>query len=133
MARRRNRPQRDTTDIANLDELLGPSFSPDPTPLLEPQYDPLTLLEDRRLFHPEPDLTRPALSFDGRHQRLEVPREVRELSNRVGPIHQVGFAGARRVAVCVRRQRRREVLHALKKMGRGGGRRRRNQWSDIKC
>lgn len=40
------------------------------------------------------------------------------------------------VAVCLRRKARREVLFALDKKpkrGRGGGARRRNKWSNVKC
>lgn len=45
------------------------------------------------------------------------------------------FKDARRTAVCIRRQRRKEVLHAFKKTGRGsgGGQKRYNQNSLIKC
>jgi len=48
----------------------------------------------------------------------------------------VGFSHPWQVIVCVRRKRRREVLHALRKTGRGGSKQRkprRNFWSEVRC
>lgn len=49
----------------------------------------------------------------------------------------LGFKSPRRVDLCIRRKERREVLHALGRVGRGGTRRgrryRRNYQSDITC
>lgn len=49
----------------------------------------------------------------------------------------VGFAMPWQVVLCVRRKRRREVMHALGIAGRrgvGAGRRwHRNEWSDVRC
>lgn len=96
---------------------------------------PLSLLEDRRRFHPERDL-RPALSFFGK-PRLVV-RKARKAPARSrmtafsGLSHRIGFQVPKRVAICVRRKERREVLIAN---GAGGSRKpkRRNYWSSIQC
>lgn len=48
--------------------------------------------------------------------------------------HTVRFRLPNLVTLCIRRQLRREVLHALNRTRTGrGGRNRRNIWSDIKC
>lgn len=44
------------------------------------------------------------------------------------------FPTPKSVIICIRRKIRREVLHALRRVGSGGGKkRRRNEWSDIHC
>lgn len=108
--------------------------APDPVDLyLRPirpivSHRPLQLLEDRRLWHPERAF-RPALSF-GRKSRLVVaPTKSRIMS------HRIAFDVPKRVAICVRRKSRKEVLFAKNKAGRGGARRspRRNYWSSVNC
>lgn len=93
---------------------------------------PLTLFEDRRTFHPG-RATRPAFSFNKAASRLVVgaPSFRNDLSARVG------FAVPSKVAVCIRRKDRKEVLHAFNFYGRGAGgvsrRRRRSRFSDVDC
>ena len=85
--------------------------------------------EDRRTFHPLGRALRPALSFPRAAARLVVKPSFRSLSARVG------FEVPSRVAVCIRRKQRKEVIHALKLTGKGAGARfrRRNIWSGIVC
>lgn len=47
---------------------------------------------------------------------------------------QLAFTAPAETLVCVRRSRRKEVLHALKKTGKGGQRKpRRSRWRHVKC
>lgn len=45
----------------------------------------------------------------------------------------IGFDVPKRVAICVRRKQRREVIIAKKLARNGGGAKHRNIWSDVKC
>lgn len=129
---RRSNKQRDTSDIASVDTLLGfpavAPLTPSPAPLLTPfadiGSDPLTEIEDRRTFHPEGE-ARSARSLSGAaNHRLMAPLHHASF--------QIGFEKPKQVLVCVRRKTRREVLFAKKK-GNGGARKRRNYYSGIKC
>lgn len=84
-------------------------------------------VEDRRLFDPE--AVRPA-----RGVTISSAKVVeRSSDSRVGGF---SFGDPSLVAICARRARRREVLHALRRTGRGGGRKRRprrNLYSSISC
>jgi hypothetical protein len=102
----------------------------------------LTQYEDRRLWHPEGDYA-PARSFSKTRHRLEVfPRisyssglsinKVQNLSRTTA--HAIGFSAPNKVLICVRRNIRKEVLHALNKTGKGGQNPpRRNSYSNIYC
>lgn len=113
-----------------------------------PVFEPVS---DRRVFHPS-RVFRPAVLVDGRPVRRYVvaaPRLVRPAAvgrgARAHPSwraprlfelpHKVSFPDPVRTLVCVRRGTRREVLHALKYVGRGsgGGRKRRNELSEVTC
>lgn len=133
MARRRER----YSVPRSLGAMLGSGYPPPapyralPLPTLSAISDLLTLMEDRRLFHPERAF-RPALSFPRAAARL-VPGAVASSSPRSFLASGVRFADPRRVAICVRRKTRREVIMAS---GRGGGfhrRPRRNFYSDVEC
>lgn len=52
-----------------------------------------------------------------------------------GPPVRVGFASPSQVVTCVRRKQRREVLHALRKTGKGSGygKKRRTPLSGVHC
>lgn len=134
MARRRSRGRSaETNDFAssptfeNLNrELLRPAEDLT-SPLTEPFVD--TLLElpaDRRQFSfgeweaPVMVPSSPGQVSTWSPARSPLPRDVR-------------VEDPRNLAVCVRRKDRREVLHALRRVGRGGGKRRRNEWSDVHC
>lgn len=87
----------------------------------------LSLLEDRRSYHPEGRLftKRPFLS---------QPRSASRLVQRSWIGHNVAFANPEHVAVCVRRKARKQVLHAKGVAGRKGLRRpRRSSASGISC
>lgn len=136
MARRgRNRrlEQRDDFSIAN--------FVAVPSPVI---YRPVSVLsDDRRAFHPD-HAFRPVFSpivrdrdVIERYSRVRrgegpPPRPLKEYG--FGGVSRFGFRSPRQVSLCVRRHRRREVLFAMRKTGRGARSvRRRNYWSDVKC
>lgn len=135
--RKRNRDERDTPAIAN-DPVARPSAPPDD---YARRYAPrFTDIEDRRHFHPE--RFEPFKSKTGATAQLRTrdPRKavVRNIAKRLWDRSIIGraqrsspldralriFNEPGRVLVCVRRQRRKEVLHSLKKTGAGGRRNR---------
>lgn len=89
---------------------------------------PTSTFEDRRQWHPE-RAARPALSSPRSAARLVARGHVRDQTKAI-----VAFAAPDRVAVCVRRRRRREVLFARGVGGRRGLRSpRRSFYSGISC
>lgn len=103
----------------------------------------LRFYEDRRTFHPEGRF-RPARSFNKTRHRLVMSdyRKTRKNIKRnnfiksYGPPISVGFREPERVLICVRRKRRREVMFALNKTGKGKGRQKRprySEYSKISC
>lgn len=120
--------RRDTSDIARpdqglLDDMLSvPSFPAvyvAPFDALPP--DPLREVEDLREW--SPDRAAAVRDYEGRAAQVVLPS--------VRTSHPV-FVDAERVAVCRRREVRREVFFA-KKLRRGSGGGKRNQWSDVRC
>lgn len=113
----------------------------------------LQVYEDRRFHYPSP--VRPVFAEPRYASRLVIPdvsfsdrlKQLRHLNrnngsksyreNTISLTPRIAFAEPKRVAVCVRRHRRREVLHALGIAGgKGAGlhrKRRRNEWSDVSC
>lgn len=144
MARRASRRRDVLTSITNplrdpLAELLPSNF-----PAV--RFD-LTEVEDRRTWSPEPILD-------------DLPRDLRGVPTPILPAQPVRKAQRRkassgpsltpkpifafrlpqnplkRVAICVRRSIRREIMHALKFAGKGGGKKRpprRNSYSNVRC
>lgn len=123
-------------------ELVGSGSRPDPlldailslpvTAYVNPRA--VLAVDDRRFFDPAGPL-RPAYSF-GRDARRIIAKSspVGSLRNDTNLSARVGFAVPKRVAVCVRRQQRKEVIHALGKQGAGArARRRRSVWSNVDC
>lgn len=113
---------------------------PRPIAIPSPSNTILTEIEDRRSFYP--DDFRPALDIGGRSHTLVIhtPKKRKHRdpmrSLRAFPTHKVQFNRPDQVVLCVRRKRRKEVLHALKKTGRGKGKQRRprRSWhSQISC
>lgn len=133
MARRGRRSERDTNDIASpLLERRNALTSVEDTLRafegLDVGLDPLIDIEDRRRWHPLME-HRPAQSLF-RSDRMFTDSRV--VFNDRRP--ERAFARPAGVAVCIRRKTRREVLHALRKTGRGGSKRRRfNRNSFVKC
>lgn len=130
MAKKRNRSaQRDHLSIAR------------PSAVRNYVPKPVVLVSDRRAFHPRGE-TAP-LSSPRKSQRRVVEKVVvsqpnRNKMGRAGkPAHhyKVAFSVPRKVELCVRRQRRRQVLFAMRRTGKGSRavRRRRNYWSGVSC
>lgn len=95
------------------------------SPLLRPD-----LIEDRRTFDPFP-LSRPIRKIRGTaklvHRASPVTAARRAVRSRV-PTH-IAFADPRRVAVCIRRKIRKQVLFAIRGTGKGARSKRRRQTS----
>lgn len=121
-SRRTHRDGRDlTTPIANATPT--PKFIPKPLHRLEP----IRSLEDRRLFHPEKQY-QPARAARVAHRRIVPTKTHQALLPK-----KLQFNVPHKVAICARRKIREQVLHALRKTGKGGGRGRRNFFSTISC
>lgn len=110
--------------------------------------NPLLEVEDRRRWQP-PGAVRRARSS----RRWNVPLKLsatrpssllKRRSWPTSPAHKavarnvslggLSFRAPRFVAICVRRKSRKEVLHALGKVGKGSSRvRRRNSYSNVRC
>lgn len=119
-------------------------FSPAlPTPIINTPRDPVydTFIEDHREFRP--DVVERAFSVRGSPAkstvRFAAPTRVRAraaaikaFSPSIPAGHRV-FSAPKYVDVCIRRKRRKEVLHALNKVGRGTRPPKRNALSDIRC
>lgn len=93
---------------------------------LSPLRLPTATIEDRRLFHPE-GYYRPARGSSRLAVSLKPAKPMSGTAFR--------FAMPNKVAVCVRRRTRRQVIFALNKAGAGARARarRRNYQSDIGC
>ncbi|QKI28948.1 hypothetical protein 2 [Kummerowia striata microvirus] len=95
-------------------------------------------VEDRRSFHPL-GVTRPARLVSGHPAPPHVVRRsskvIAHRSHLPELRPEIHFAVPKKTIICVRRKRRKEVLHALKKVGRRSGRgaKSRNWFSEIKC
>lgn len=115
------------------------------TPITRPRLLPLPLpppvmrvdlrpISDRRLYHPL-GAVRPALSLSGNPHRLVYGRNSKVTAVTRWPVAAVAFHAPKRVVICVRRKRRKEVIFALGRAGRGGSFRkpRRNFYSSVEC
>lgn len=149
MARGSSRGQRDANVVAS-DMLLSSLVEPvSPSTLLDPLTDdPLLSFEDRRTFHPDPS-SRPALlSYASDVIQSQVSNRLNKAVYSFPGVRAfdraqargravLAFRDPRRVAICVRRHIRREVLFAIdprRKFGSGAGKRRRRNWaSAIRC
>lgn len=109
--------------------------------------EPLQQVEDRRTFHPD-GKNRPALTKTGRPATVIAANRPRPKAkskaqvNRFGPtVHSqtkgvITFEAPKETVVCIRRHRRKEVLFAKKRTGKGGRRNRnpvRTWLSKISC
>lgn len=127
--------------------VLSPSHRLTPsTPYVLPDLDPgpLTEVEDRRTYHPLGP-NRPARTLGGTPARITVADRPASKRQRASGFHRklrsshtkavLAFAEPKRVLICIRRQRRKEVLHALGRAGRGGAKRhpRRSWHSEVSC
>lgn len=96
---------------------------------------PILNLSDRRLYHPEgffrPAIAQPkvAARIIGGPGKSQAGRKLHSLSH-----EKLTFAVPDKVAICVRRKRRKEVMFAKNKAGKSGQKRpKRNYWSSISC
>lgn len=125
----------------SLSPLLFADVSPQPS---RPRID-LRPVEDRRVHHPD-GVNRPALTTGGRPAPVTVVNRPRSKTaprvqkNRFGSAVAsqtkgvLTFAAPDQTAVCIRRGRRKEVLFAKGKAGRGRMRPGRRTWlSKIGC
>lgn len=126
----------------DLSSLIAPLPRPAPAITLSPSnYTNLLEVQDNRAYYPED--FRPALDIAGRPHTLQSPspkktklNKDRFASLRAFPSSRVQFTNSQNVLLCVRRKRRKEVLHALKKTGRGKRKQRRprrSRYSSISC
>lgn len=134
MRRRANRSERNPIAVPSLSKLLrSPARVSSPVRVHLPTV--LAEVEDRRTYHPE-RATRPARYFSGPTHRLKIaePKKTRSLPGLYQPSPIVAFESPKNLPLCVRRKQRREIIHALKKIGKGArARRRRNDFSNISC
>lgn len=94
----------------------------------------LQLLEDRRLFHPAGALRAPRSFFMRPRLVVAAPRAKTRLNQRSMSLpSRIGFEVPHRVAICVRRKTRKEVIIAKRVARNGGGAKHRNIWSDVRC
>lgn len=148
MARRKNRPGylpevRDFNFIANRRLDFGPRARIALAQLEALRREALSEIEDRRRFHPDRQFA-PARDRNTRRARIVAASllgsalSFQDPTIRSGSIPgtrsapAAGYSG--KVAICVRRKTRREVLFARGKGGGGAKRsRRRNYYSEVKC
>jgi len=126
----KSRRGRDASPIANRRlPLVNPNLI---KPV--PAYANLSLqaVQDRRRFTPQPYVAR---SLSGQQHSLRVQPDVpRRRSRHLFPSPVVAFTTPKKMAICVRRQQRKEVLHAFRKTGKVGQKRpRRNYFSGVAC
>lgn len=133
--RSRNRSRSRGRVVSTNANLRLPLFRP-------PSLSPLSMFEDRRRFHPAGPLRSPR-TFSRRPYRL-VLHDRKYATVKSSPRNRflfpsqtkavIAFDAPRSVLVCVRRHRRKEVLHALGKAGRVGQRKpKRNFYSSVHC
>lgn len=125
-SKRSVRAKRDTFDIAS--PLLGPGQDWLTGPFASlASFSRPEISQDRRVWSPgRPPL--PVLRQSG--------RPARQVAAPFGsPLSGVAFKSPKGIPLCVRRQRRKEVLHALRRVGKGtgGGRHRITPDSLMRC
>lgn len=127
MAKKRNRGGRDVSTSIASGTLPRPIRPLRPLTITTPlTASSLMELEDRRRFRPDRSIRAPA-SLQRKDTRLVI-------SQTAAGMQRVAFADPGKVAMCVRRKIRKEVLHATRVAGKSGIKaRRRNFWSDVKC
>lgn len=86
-------------------------------------------IEDRRSVKTTPR------TFSGASYSLVAHQTTKQKSKQKTNVpFQVAFSAPRDVLICVRRKRRKEVLHAFRKTGRSGQRKPRfNRYSQVRC
>lgn len=138
----KRRKGRVTSANATVSQTVPLSMSPTRSiPSAQFELLPLRELEDRRTWNPEGSLS-PARSFSKPRHRLTVvdrrkPTSYQFSLKKSFPSQTraiVAFRAPSRVLVCVRRNMRKQVLHALRKTGMTGQKRpRRSVYSSVSC
>lgn len=97
-------------------------------PIVQNPVVALTEIEDRRSYRGPPR------SIQGANYALvaHTPAKQRNRPRSKVP-YQVAFSNPRQLMVCLRRNIRKRVIHALGKAGRGNRKPRRNAYSNIRC
>lgn len=154
MAKRKSKRSNDLDlERDDLSSLLSPPSRPvRPDPVIVPTRTAWRSIEDLRTYHPGGPY-RSARTFMARpvqvtrlrndYTPIRSPRVVqssvrygRQLQTKA-PVfarERLAFEMPKSVLVCARREMRREVLFAKRKTGRGAyTKKRRNQWSNVKC
>lgn len=99
------------------------------------------LVSDRRLYHPA-KVVAPVYSPRKSQRRIvEVPKNVSQARGKKAAVvkrargFKFSFAVPRKVELCVRRAKRRQVLFAMRRTGKGSRKvhRRRNYWTGVTC
>lgn len=112
------------------------SYAADPLSFLprRPLVNLLRLYEDRRAFHPYGPDRLPGTFRQRDAASITLRRSSPAAGNRM-PRDVLQFRAPKQVLLCIRRQRRREVIHALGKAGSGSRarNRKRNEYSNISC
>lgn len=90
-------------------------------------------VHDRRRFRPD---LHPAITVDGKTARIALVNTTRNNRKYRSPAERYAFIEPKKVMVCKRRKKRREVLFSLRKAGKGKKgyiKKRRNKYSDVRC
>lgn len=90
--------------------------------------------DDRRMYDPTRNTRR--ISSYGLNRHAVVPANVDRFGKAIRDLpYKLRFELPGRLAICVRRRTRREVLHALRHAGKTGMQRRKriNFWSNVSC
>lgn len=124
MARRRNNRREARNDLSIANQRLLRTILSKPTPIIirpDPPRQMALAQLDRRAWKPDITVRAPG-AIQRKHARLTDQR------------NKIAFAVPNKVAICVRRKTRREVLFAKRKTRKGSGANKtRNFWSDVKC
>lgn len=140
--------RRDASDIANQRLPVSAPYRYVSSALPFGRFSSLRELEDRRTWHPSPGIFRPAITWSSPRRGFTTVDKVygRSAGLQAAFRRQFPFAGSQtratlsfaepnRTAICVRRQQRREVLHALDRTQKGGAGKsnRWTEWSRVRC
>lgn len=136
MSRRKKRRQdHETRDVlTSLTDTLRSQQSQSQARRSSMRGLPVHLVEDFRRFDPEP-YGLPKL-FSGVTASVDVATPSPGTRRKTKVPYQIAFTAPAATIQCVRRQRRKEVMFAKNKAGKGKGRQRRprwSRWSDIRC
>lgn len=126
MAKSRSRSAHRVVSTPSLTRLVAPVYR---LPSVSPVFG------DRRVYHPLGRYRR-AVSLGRLYESMVVAKRDTGVAARRSKLFSpvIRFAEPHKISICVRRQQRREVLFAKRKMFSGkGGSRRRNFYSGVSC